>query len=62
MRHAQMCIVTGKNTPEKVKMAKEQTISWTKFKELYDMGWIDPNVMYNVYHDNSDKLNDGGTD
>jgi hypothetical protein len=37
-------------------MKKEVTISWSKFKELHKMGWIDPSVVYNVYHDNSEKL------
>jgi hypothetical protein len=57
-----MCTATGKNIPEKQNMAEEVTISWSKFKELHQMGWIDPNVMYNVYHDNSEKLKNGGID
>jgi hypothetical protein len=52
----QMSIVTGRNIPEKQNMKKEVTISWSKFKELHKMGWIDPSVVYNVYHDNSEKL------
>jgi hypothetical protein len=34
----------------------EETISWSKFKELYKMGSVDPTIMYNVYPDGSDKL------
>ena len=37
-------------------MKQEVTISWSKFKELHQMGCIDPTVMYNVYHDKSEKL------
>jgi len=35
---------------------KEVCISWSKFKELHKMGMINPEVMYNVYHDKSNKL------
>lgn len=31
-------------------------ISWSKFKELYRTGKIDPTIMYDVYHDESNKL------